>query len=169
MVASLKVARVNARPLFPKSLFSPAHVKRALRVVERELQKSMVAHIKASAFSQRAKARLAAAMKFEIGPRSVSLVTEDPAFTPLLKGRYKRQMTWLVKARAPIPIITDKGELIFRSATPKSMADGSWVHPGRPGTNIIDAARKDARSKAKAHVAKVLRKELSRMGGKWSR
>jgi hypothetical protein len=69
-------------------------------------------------------------------------------------------MTWLTKAQAPIPIVTDDGELIFRSATPKSMQDGKWVHPGRQPTTVIERAKKAAREVVKKRLGTELRKQL---------
>ena len=70
-------------------------------------------------------------------------------------------MTWLVKARAPIPIITEKGELIFRSATPRSMANGKWVHPGRGPFDFIEKAKKEAKAAIKARVMAEIRKSIT--------
>jgi hypothetical protein len=65
-------------------------------------------------------------------------------------------MRWLTRARAPIPIITEEGKLIFRSATIKSMKDGKWVHPGRPPYDFIERAKKEARTQIrKAIVSEV--------------
>ena len=69
-------------------------------------------------------------------------------------------MTWLVKARAPIPIITDEGKLIFRSATPKSMADGKWVHPGREPKTFIERAKKEARKFVQENISKEILRQL---------
>jgi len=164
MVPTVKISRVNLKPLFPPGKgLEDLDIKKALDKVRREMRKAMKASIEASAFSQRAKVRLARAMRMKVGPKSVTITTRDPAFRALLEGQKPGQMTWLVKAKAPIPIITDSGELIFRSATPKSMEDGSWYHPGRPKTTILDQAKAEARRVAKEYVVKELKRQLQRM------
>jgi hypothetical protein len=66
-------------------------------------------------------------------------------------------MRWLTKARAPIPIITEDGRLIFRSATIKSMRDGKWIHPGRPPYDFIEMAKKEAKTQIrKAIISEVV-------------
>jgi hypothetical protein len=93
----------------------------------------------------------------EVGPSSLTLYSRHPAFTYLMRGQRKGQMRWLTKARAPIPIITDEGKLIFRSATIKSMRDGKWIHPGRPPYDFVETAKKEAKSQIrKAIISEVL-------------
>ena len=109
-----------------------------------------------STFSERAKKALAKSLVVEVGPSSLTLYSKHPAFTYLMRGQRKGQMTWLAKARAPIPIITEEGELIFRTATIKSMRDGKWVHPGRPPYDFVEAAKKEAKTQIrKAIVSEV--------------
>lgn len=109
-----------------------------------------------STFSERAKKALAKSLVVEVGPSSLTLYSKHPAFTYLMRGQRKGQMTWLAKARAPIPIITEEGKLIFRTATIKSMRDGKWVHPGRPPYDFVEAAKKEAKTQIrKAIVSEV--------------
>jgi hypothetical protein len=110
-----------------------------------------------STFSERAKKALAKALVVEVGPSSLTLYSKHPAFTYLMRGQRKGQMTWLTRSRAPIPIITEEGKLIFRTATIKSMRDGKWVHPGRPPYDFIEAAKKEAKTQIrKAIISEVV-------------
>lgn len=109
-----------------------------------------------SAFSERAKKALSKSLVVEVGPSSLTLYSKHPAFTYLMRGQRKGQMTWLTKSRAPIPIVTEEGKLIFRTATIKSMRDGKWIHPGRPPYDFVETAKKEAKSQIrKAIVAEV--------------
>jgi len=110
-----------------------------------------------STFSERAKKALAKALVVEVGPSSLTLYSKHPAFTYLMRGQRKGQMRWLTKARAPIPIITEDGSLIFRSATIKSMKDGKWIHPGRPPYDFVETAKKEAKTQIrKAIISEVV-------------
>jgi hypothetical protein len=68
-------------------------------------------------------------------------------------GVRRQQMTWLLsaevrdylafdqypyRARAPIPIQTEAGNLIFRRATPLGMSQGKWIHPGLPEQKFFE-------------------------------
>ena len=152
------VGRMNLKPVTggdPR--FDPMKVLRQLKA---QLHKQIKAKIEGTAFSQRAKAAFSKAMSIKINPSSLLIMTKHPGFMPMIKGQKSEQMRWLVKARAPIPIITDEGKLIFRSATPKSMANGHWVHPGRQPTDFIDQAKKEARNYIREHLSAVLLKQI---------
>jgi hypothetical protein len=69
-------------------------------------------------------------------------------------------MTWLTKSPTPIPILTKDGELIFRSATPKSMQDGRWVHPGKDRQDFLTQIKNEA----KGAIKEALIKELNALG-----
>jgi hypothetical protein len=71
-------------------------------------------------------------------------------------------MKWLVKAKVPIPIITETGELIFRSATAKSMANGKWQHPGRHASDFVEKAKEESRKFIKEKLAKELAQQLKK-------
>jgi len=111
-----------------------------------------------STFSERAKKALSKALQVVIGESSLTIYSNHPAFVHLMRGQKKGQMTWLVKARAPIPIITESGELIFRSATIKSMRDGKWVHPGRPPYNFVEKAKDEAKTQIRKAMAAEMRR-----------
>lgn len=101
-----------------------------------------------SVFSPEAKAKLLRSFEVKVEDDNVTVVATDPAFKALLEGQRKQQMRWLTKAGAPIPIETPNG-LIWRWATHASMMRGSWVHPGRPKTDVV--------SKAKAAASGLIR------------
>jgi hypothetical protein len=111
-----------------------------------------------STFSDRAKKALSRSLKVKQGPSSITFYSNHPAFIQLMRGQRKGQMRWLTKARAPIPIITETGELIFRSATIKSMKDGKWVHPGRPPYDFIEKAKKEPKEQIRKAVVLEVRR-----------
>jgi len=128
----------------------------ALNRVKQSVLRRLRDKLVQSTFSERAKKALAKSLLVEVGPSSLTLKSRHPAFTYLMRGQRKGQMRWLTKARAPIPIITEQGELIFRSATIKSMKDGKWIHPGRAPYDFVEKAKKEAKTQIrKAIVAEV--------------
>lgn len=159
------VGRMNLKPVMGDNLrLDPAKV---LRQLKRELHKRIKIKIQDTNFSMRAKRAFSKAVIIRVMPHSLMIMTNHPGFLPMLKGQKTGQMRWLVKAKAPIPIITDEGELIFRSATPKSMANGKWIHPGRQPSNFIDLAKKEARKFVRERLSKeVIRQIRSALQGK---
>lgn len=111
-----------------------------------------------SVFSVRAKKALSRSLVAVVGPSSLTFYSKHPAFTQLLKGQKKGQMTWLTKARAPIPIITESGELIFRTASIKSMRDGKWIHPGRKSYDFMETAKKEAKEQIRKAIVIEMRR-----------
>lgn len=93
-------------------------------------------------FSRRAKVAFAKALTIEQTRNSVRVVVHHSGWAPLASGVRRQPMTWVTKSKTPIPIVTETGETIFRSATPKSMASGKWIHPGRAPTDFVAQARK---------------------------
>lgn len=121
---------------------SPVTVLKALKT---EMLRRIKYQLTQTTFSERAKKALAKAIRIEVKQSSLVITARHPAWHPLVDGQRPGQMTWLTKARRPIPIVTESGELIFRSATPKSMADGKWMHPGRAPSTFLEKARQEAR------------------------
>jgi hypothetical protein len=134
--------------------------RKVLRQLKKELHKRIKVKIEETAFSDRAKRSFAKAVQIHLGEHSLKIMTKHPGFIPMIRGQKKGQMTWLVKAKAPIPIILDTGELIFRNASPKSMADGKWVHPGRQPSTFIERAKKEARRFVIEKFSKELLKQI---------
>lgn len=153
MAQEYKLASLYGKPLLRGLGASPDNaLNRVKHSVLRRLRDKLVQ----STFSDRAKKALSKSLMVETGPSSITFYSKHPAFTHLMRGQRKGQMRWLTKARAPIPIITEQGELIFRSATIKSMKDGKWIHPGRPPYDFIEKAKKEAKTQIrKAIVSEV--------------
>ena len=114
-----------------------------------------------STFSVRAKKSLSKSLKVKQGPSSLTFYSTHPAFIQLMRGQRKGQMRWLTKARVPIPIITETGELIFRTATIKSMKDGKWIHPGRPPYDFVEKAKKEAKEQIRKAIVLEVRRMVS--------
>lgn len=157
---AFKITQIKLTPLLPASALHQFDPDRVLRRLRSEVLRRVRASITQTTFSSRAKFALAKALKITLGPRSITVSSTHPAFRLFIEGRRKRQMKWLVKARAPIPIITETGEMIFRSATPKSMQDGKWVHPGSKSSDFFDKARDTARKAIKSRLKKELQAQL---------
>jgi hypothetical protein len=150
--------RINVKSLLPKR--RKVEPRRVLREAQKEILRQLRREIQDTAFSTRAKRALSQGMTTRIGNRSLKVIAKHPAFFPLLRGQKSEQMTWLTKAKRPIPIILDDGTLIFRNATPRSMQNGSWIHPGRSPTTVIERARKKTREIIQRRVVESLRKGL---------
>ena len=157
----IKITSAKLKPLLPADSLN-VNSEKVLRSLQREVLKRLRGKILQEAFSVRAKRALSQGVKVKIGKKSITIQAIHPAFIPLLQGQRQGQMTWLTKARAPIPIVLDDGTLIFRSATAKSMKNGSWLHPGRNPTTVIEKATKEAREVVKARMVDELRKQLRR-------
>ena len=143
-----------------KTFQDSQHVQKALKLLTRELLKRLRAGIAQTVYSSQAKTLLSKCLKVEVRESSLVVRVNHPAFVPLMLGQKKQQMIWLLKAKAPIPIITEDGDLIFRSATPRSMANGGWVHPGRPSTGVVEKARVEAREAIKERIAKEINNNI---------
>lgn len=139
-------------------------LEKALQRVKASLLRRLRDKLTQSPLSDRAKKALNKSLTVVVHESSLVVYTNHPAFNFLMKGQEKGQMTWLVKARAPIPIITETGELIFRTATVKSMRDGRWIHPGRPSYDFV----KKAKDEARAQIRKAIADEMQRIAKKAS-
>lgn len=151
-------SRVYLKPLLPEDF--KGDPKTVLKKVKTDLLRRVRAKLTQTTFSRRAKVALSKSLKIEVKPSSLRVTTNHPAFVPLVLGQRKGQMKWLRKARRPIPIITETGELIFRNATARSMKNGHWIHPGRPPSDFLDIAKAEARTFLKKKFAKELIKQV---------
>lgn len=153
--------RINLKPLLPQG--GDREIAKALAVVEEQILSSLKTMIlQQGTFSPAVKKRLVDAIKVRRDPSSVTFYSDDPVFHSLVTGVKKQPMHWLVGAAAPIPIITDSGELIFRVATAKSLASGGWVHPGRAPLGIIAKARKHARELIRETLVNEIRSQIKK-------
>lgn len=141
---SIKVKSTYLRPLTPPR-FGDLSAGTVLRTLRSEMLRRLKKRLTQTTFSDRAKKALAKAITIEVKASSLLITARHPAWKPLVEGQRPGQMRWLTKARRPIPIVTETGRIIFRSATPKSMTDGKWMHPGRAPSNFVELARQEAR------------------------
>jgi len=158
-----QLAKVYGGPLVRGLKESP---EKALHRIKFSILRRLRDKLMQSAFSERAKRALSKSLVVKIGPSSLTISSTHPAFIKLMKPQKRNQMTWLTKARAPIPIITETGELIFRSATVKSMKDGRWIHPGRQGYDFVDKAKKEAVTQIKSAILNEIRQAVVRAAQK---
>lgn len=156
-MAADRLGTIYGKPFLEGLAIAP---DKALYRLKREVLKRMRAKLMQSTFSERAKRAFYGAMKVETKESSLVITATHPAFIRLLKGQKPGQMTWLLKAKVPIPIITETGELIFRSATPKSMENGSWYHPGRTSQNFIEKAKAEARQVVRERIGEEIRRAV---------
>ena len=159
--------RVNLKPLLPVDFDLDS--KKVLESTRRDLHRRIKRELEQETFSPRAKRAMAKALTIKIKPKSLQIVANHPAFAPLVKGQTKEQMTWLTKAARPIPIITESGKMIFRSATAKSMADGKWQHPGRKPSSYVERAKKVSREHIKERLHKAAVKSVKQAVGRAGR
>lgn len=157
---SVKVTHVQKAKLLTEQEWAQLKPERVIRSMRREILKQIRNKIQQETFSPAAKRALMNGMKVTVTEKTITVIATHPAFKPLLQGQKAGQMRWLTKARAPIPIITETGELIFRSATPKSMTNGSWVHPGRKKTTVIETAREEARKIVKIRMKTEIQRQF---------
>jgi hypothetical protein len=158
---NIHVKSTYLKPLMPER-FADLSPNTVLRTLKTEMLRRIKAQLTQTTFSDRAKKALAKAVKIEVHESSLRITANHPAWRPLVEGQRSGQMTWLTKARRPIPIVTETGEIIFRSATPKSMSDGKWVHPGRAPSNFIEKARQEAREFMRTKLFREFQNQLRR-------
>ncbi len=163
---SFIATRVYLKPLLPTRPLRNLDLDYVLRRAKRDLLRRVKGKLLQTTFSDRAKKALAEKIRIEIKPSSLRIVSNHPAFAPLLRGQKSGQMTWLTKARRPIPIITESGELIFRNATARSMANGHWFHPGRKPSDFVDKAKAESRAFLKQRLREDLKKQVRAAWGR---
>jgi hypothetical protein len=154
------VARVNFKPLALEDALHQMDPEKILKSVRREIIKAVRAKLQLAAFSKRAREVLAKGFRTKMGPSSLTIYAKHPSFMPLVMGMKSQQMTWLLGAKAPIPIVLDSGKVIFRTASARSMKNGGWIHPGHQPTTIVEQARKEARKIVQARIRKEIHRQL---------
>lgn len=165
----VEVTRVNLKPLVPIRDLERINPAKVLKSLQREVLQQIRHELLQGAFSNRAKKALYNGVEIKVGPSSITVIAKHPAFRPLLEGQKPGQMTWLTKAKGPIPIVTEEGEVIFRSATPRSMENGSWYHPGRQPTLVLERAREAAREIIKKRVKSNIQRQVRAIATKAGR
>ena len=136
-----------------------------LRALGEEILKRSRAQIRQMAFSGPAKKLLSRALRLTETPRGIRIEVRDPVWHYLMDGQRKGPMRWLKKARRPIPIVTDTGDVIFRQATARSIKNGGWRHPGRSPISFIEQVKQEARAVIHKRLAKDLVTKLERTIG----
>lgn len=107
--------------------------------------------------------RLLKSFSFRVEGKSTLVIESDhPAAKYLNRGVRRHQMTYLAKSAKPIPIIMDDGSVKFRSATPKSMQEGKWVHPGIRGKNFLDRGIEKAKEKIKEKIKEDIKNRFKK-------
>jgi hypothetical protein len=150
-----KLGTIYGKPIVGDSGFDADKVLRRIKAsVLRRIRDKLIQ----STFSERAKRALYSALTVVVGPSSLTIYSKHPAFVQLMRGQRRGQMRWLTKAKAPIPIITETGELIFRTATIKSMSDGKWIHPGRAPFDFVEKAKQEAKKQIRSAVVSEVRR-----------
>ena len=101
------------------------------------------------------------------GKSTLVIESNHEAAQYLNRGVRAHQMKYLVNSKGPIPIVLDNGSVIFRNATPKSMRDGKWYHPGIRGKHFLDRGVEKARAEMKDTVKKDIQSRFKkRFSGK---
>jgi hypothetical protein len=138
--------------------------KLSLATALQQIKTSMLQHVKRKltqeTFTTKAQKTLAESISIEVKGETLVVTPKAAAWVPYVGGQKPGQMAWLAKARAPIPIVTDSGRVIFRSATPKSMKDGKWMHPGRAPFTLLERASHEARQFLNGHLYKMFQEQL---------
>lgn len=142
-----------------RSALLDATGKEAINAIQKEISRYTF---------KRSPSDLLKSFTYEVKGKSTLIIKSGhPAAKYLDKGVKPYQMTHLVKATRPIPIITDKGELIFRTATKKGMQAGKWKHPGIQARNFLDRGIDAARQTIKDQISSDVKNAvLSRFKGK---
>ena len=152
-MAKDKLGSTYLKPLMRGLEESPERVLMGLRD---ELALRLKAKMKSSTLSERAKKSFARAITVRSSKSSVIIESSHPGLTRLIEGQKGGQMKWLQKSKVPIPIVTDTGELIFRTASPRSMENGKWIHPGRKPYTFVDLAREETKKLVREHFGQAL-------------
>lgn len=152
-------SRVYLKPLLPSNFKGDPYT--VLKRIKSDLLRRVKSKLTSqTVFSERAKIALAKSFKVQIKPSSLVIISTHPAYPYLIGGQREGQMKWLTKADRPIPIVTEEGKLIFRNATARSMANGSWVHPGRKPSNFVIKAKEESRAFLKEKFKEELRSQV---------
>lgn len=143
-------------------------LKVALGKLQRQFLQRLRVQIQQTAFSKKAKVALSRAMTVEVKKSALVITVHHPAWRPMVEGHRRKKMVWLKDARAPIPIVTETGEVIFRRATARSLRKGgTWIYPGRKPSDFVERARREVRAWAKKKLPPLLAREIARtLGGR---
>lgn len=150
-----RIGAIYGKPFLKDLATSP---ERAMRQLKSEVLYRIKKKLQQSQLSERAKKAFAKNITVRLGPSSILIESSHPALVKLIEGQKPGQMRWLMKSKVPIPIITDVGELIFRNASPRSMRNGKWYHPGRAPQTFVDLAKQEAKELVKKRLLEELKR-----------
>ena len=143
-------------PLRDSSSLSPKFLEEAGKLAVQEIQ----AEIRRASF-KRLPLDLLRSFDYTVQGDQLVIRSDHPAAGYLNRGVRAYQMTHLTKARRPIPIVKDNGEVVFRSATKASMRDGKWRHPGFRGLNFIERGAKRALDTIRQQALEQTKREVA--------
>lgn len=152
-----RLTSVYGKPLARDLGLTPG---RALERLRRIVLKKVRDKLLTAPLSGRAKRAFLHAFQAKVEGSKLTISSTHPAFKLLLKGQRPGTMNWLRPVRVPIPIATEKGELIFRYPTARSFAQGKWRHPGRPKLTFLDRAKEEAKKELKQQVTAEIRRTV---------
>lgn len=137
--------------------------QRALELVRKRILRKIRSRLMRSRLSDRAKRSFAQSLSVRVTKNRLSVLSSHPGFRHQLRGQRKGVMSWLLKAKKPIPIELESGEVIFRTVTAKSMTDGRWVHPGRDRHGFVEAAKREVTAEIKEMLVSTMRKAFRKV------
>lgn len=137
-----------------------------LRVGQREVLQKVRQSLTDPHLSSEARRSFARAMTIKIQGNRMRILVKHPGWIPVVEGQPKTIMRWLTHAKAPIPIVTDTGRVIFRWASPRAMANGQWMFPGRKPTDVPNKLQEAATKVLRERVEQAIRQQLRQaLGG----
>lgn len=98
---------------------------------------------------------------FEIDDQThrILIYSDHPAAEYLENGVRSHHMTYLEEA-GPVPILTDMGELIFRTPPENVHESDGWEHPGIEGKHFIEAGLERARENVMDELREIFRQRI---------
>ena len=97
-------------------------------------------------------------VRYKMTQQGVRFSVDSP-MPYLEKGIRKHVLKHLLNSKGPIPITTEQGNVIFRWATKKSIANGSWRHPGfKRGKGMMRTAIKRTREQTTDDIKSIAKK-----------
>lgn len=102
---------------------------------------------------------LATSLSARVQDGAVVIRTDHPAFIYLSEGVRRHRMTYLAKAKAPIPLLGASGQVIYRDSRGVINKQGSWVHPGIQGKHFTEKMSKVAAQEASKVLEEYIKQE----------
>lgn len=150
----MKIKSIYGKPLV-KGVVSPEEIEKEKQKALERAGKYALEEIKKEinrAAWKSSPSDLINSFSYEVKDSSIEIKSDHEAVKYQDKGVKPHQMIYLQKAKNPIPIMTEKGEVIFRNASSQSLKGGGWQHPGFKGKNFIDRGVSKAKEKVKEEI-----------------